>query len=139
MASPNEDIPNSIKKLSFAHLVGCINRLVNRHFESQLKGMNVSRPQLLVLMGIYKHEGQQQNTLARSLSMEKAPLGVVVNELEKAGWIKRHSNPEDRRAKQLFLTDRCRLQLISVGKIYAELHINILTNIKSPQRQHFIE
>lgn len=137
--SPSEDAPDSIEKLPFAHLVGCINRLINRHFESQLKEIGVSRPQWLVLTGIHKYEGQQQNTLAKALSMEKAPLGVVVDELEKAGWVKRCPHPEDRRAKQLFLTDGCRQQLAFVKKIYAKLHLDILANIKPTQRQNFIQ
>lgn len=139
LASPAEALPDSIEKLPFAHLVGCINRLINRHFESQLKDIGVSRPQWLVLTGIHKHEGQQQNALAKALSMEKAPLGVVVDELEQAGWVKRCPHPEDRRAKQLFLTDGCRQQLVSVKKIYENLHLDILANIKPTQRQSFIQ
>jgi MarR family transcriptional regulator for hemolysin len=128
---------DSIEQLQFSQLLGCISRLNSRRFESQLKDIGFTRPQWLVLTGIYKHEGLQQNAIAKALSMKKAPLGIVVDELEKSDWVKRCLHPEDRRAKQLFLTERCKLQLARLRDEFGKLHEDILPVINQTQRKKF--
>lgn len=45
-----------------------------------------------------------QRTLARTIALDTSTTGVVVDRLEARGWLERRMSPEDRRARQLFLT-----------------------------------
>ena len=38
--------------------------------------------------------------------MEKAPLGLALARLERAGWIKREPDPSDRRARRVYLLEK---------------------------------
>jgi DNA-binding MarR family transcriptional regulator len=108
--------------LSLMLLIGGISRLNSRHFDQQLKELGFTRSQWLVLDGISRREGVQQNALASSLNMRKAPLGVLVDELKRAGWVQRRVDPTDRRARQLFLSTQCQLQMESLHSSFADLH-----------------
>ncbi|MEH6570960.1 MAG: MarR family transcriptional regulator [Halioglobus sp.] len=116
-------------ELSFMHLVTCISRLNGRHFDQRLKALGFTRTQWLVLAGINASEGVQQNVLAQNLSMRKAPLGVLVDNLEQGRWVERRPHPQDRRAKQLFLSSRCTRQLESLSESFEALHLSTLQGI----------
>ena len=94
------DLP--IEEHTLMHLIGRISRLNRRHFDEELKVLGFTRAQWLVLARIKEREGIQQNLLAEALSMSKAPLGVLIDNLEVKGWVQREAKPRDRRAKQLF-------------------------------------
>ena len=120
---------------SFMHLVSCISRLNGRHFDQRLKALGFTRTQWLVLAGINANEGVQQNVLAQNLSMRKAPLGVLVDNLEQGCWVERRPHPQDRRAKQLFLSARCTQQLESLSESFEALHLTTLQGILEHQQK----
>ena len=128
------ELPTS--ELSFMHLVSCISRLNGRHFDQKLKTLGFTRTQWLVLAGINASEGVQQNVLAQRLSMRKAPLGVLIDNLEQGRWVERRPHPQDRRAKQLFLSAGCTRQLESLSESFEALHLTTLQGISEHHQRN---
>ena len=127
-------LPN-LDSLTSMHLIGVISRLNSRHFYSQLKQMGFTRSQWLVLVAIDRHEGLQQSELAQELNMRKAPLGVLVDDLEAGDWVERRIHPQDRRARTLHLTSACRRQLQSLGQTFENLHTRTVAGIGEHDRK----
>jgi MarR family transcriptional regulator for hemolysin len=123
------------QNLALMHLVIGTRRLFARHFDIQLKKLGFTRSQWLVLTAINQNQGVQQNTLASALHMQKAPLGVIVDELEKGGWVERRLHPSDRRARQLFLTTHCRQQWPVLAESYQLMHEKALQKVAENHRQ----
>jgi MarR family transcriptional regulator for hemolysin len=121
--------------LAMMHLIIGIGRLFARHFDIQLKELGFTRSQWLVLAAVNQNQGIQQNILARALHMQKAPLGAVVDELEKGDWVERRLHPEDRRARQLFLTSNCSAQWHVLAESYQKMHEKALLGVPQKQRQ----
>ena len=117
------------QSLALIHLISGISRLNSRHFDLQLKQIGFTRTQWLVMAAIGRREGWQQSELAQELNMAKAPLGVVIDELEAGNWVERRVHPTDRRARTLHLTAGCRRRLRSLEDSFERLHTRSLAGV----------
>ncbi|MCZ6831172.1 MAG: MarR family transcriptional regulator [Gammaproteobacteria bacterium] len=133
--SGTEPGPANSQALTLMHLISGISRLNSRLFNLQLKQIGFTRSQWLVMTAIGRREGWQQSQLAQELNMGKAPLGVLIDELEAGNWVQRRVHPQDRRARTLHLTRDCRRQLQSLGESFEELHTSALTGVAERERQ----
>jgi MarR family transcriptional regulator for hemolysin len=132
----HEDITAELptEALSFMHLVSCISRLNRRLFDKQLKQIGFTRTQWLVLAAIGDAEGLSQTALAQTLSMARAPLGVLIDDLEHGERVERQADPNDRRAKRLFLTRQCKKEFAALSASFDELHNQSLERISLQRR-----
>ena len=133
--NPRDFLPEG-EPLMLMHLITVISRLNSRRFDMQLRQLGFTRSLWLVLVAISKEEGTQQSQLARQLSMSKAPLGSLIDELESSGWVNRESHPQDRRAHSLQLSNRCKQQLKSLALEFEELHQHALEDVSTQQQIH---
>ena len=83
-------------------------RLMRRHFDERARAIGVTRPQWQVLTLVGKHEGINQGGVADLIEVEPITVGRMVDRLQESGLIERRSDPADRRAWRLFLTERGR-------------------------------
>lgn len=70
--------------------------------------IGVTRPQWRVLTTLNRHEGINQGRLAELLEVEPITLCRMIDRLAEAGHVERRRNPGDRRAWNIYLTDRSR-------------------------------
>ncbi len=122
-------------ELSLMHRVALISRLNRRHSDQQLKTLGFTRCQWLVLATVSAGEGLQQAALADMLHMQRAPLGVLVEELAGDGWIERRRDPDDGRAWQLFLSERCRQQWPALTDSYQAIHARAMAGLAPADRR----
>ena len=87
-------------------LISDITRLIRRTFDQRAKEIGVTRPQWRVLTMLMRHEGVNQSELAEMLELDAMTLCRMVDRLQEAQLIERRPDPGDRRAWQLYLTDK---------------------------------
>ena len=93
-------------KTSFGFLVTDVTRLMRKHFDRRAERFNLTRAQWRALKRLNHGEGMRQNELAEFLEMEPSAVGRVIDRLQKAGFVERRADPNDRRAWRLYLTAR---------------------------------
>ena len=93
-----------------------IHRLLTKAFESRIAGMGLTRPQWRVLITLRRDDGRTQTELADLVEMEKAPLGKILDKLEKGGWITRRGDPADRRARRVYCTAKIERHLTGIAE-----------------------
>ncbi|MBS6518335.1 MAG: MarR family transcriptional regulator [Clostridium sp.] len=71
---------------------------------AELKTLDLSVAQSIVLMGIFRYEGNNQKAVADALAMETSVLSRVLRELEKKGCVYKERDEENRRNYNLHLT-----------------------------------
>jgi len=120
--------------MTLMHLLTQIGRLFSRHFDEQLKQLGFTRSQWLVLASVHARQGIGQQELADSLSMQKAPLGALVNELERNHWVERRTDPADRRVRQLYLTEQCAARWPLLTQAYDAMHRKSIAGVSEAQR-----
>jgi DNA-binding MarR family transcriptional regulator len=72
----------------------------------RLRPLGLSAGQIPVLMLLYREQNIMQETLVRHYQIDKGTIARAVKKLEAAGFIRRITDPENRRAVRLFLTEK---------------------------------
>jgi DNA-binding MarR family transcriptional regulator len=78
-------------------LMADVTRLLRKGFDRKARAIGLTRPQWRVLVYIIQNEGLSQSALAKSLELERAPLGQLVKSLEAQGLVHRQRSDADQR------------------------------------------
>jgi DNA-binding MarR family transcriptional regulator len=89
-------------------MVADVTRLIRRSFDERARDIGVTRPQWRVLSVLLRNEGVNQGGLADLLEVEPITLCRMVDRLQEGDLVERRSDPADRRAWRLYLTDKAR-------------------------------
>lgn len=76
--------------------------------KAPLKEMQLSLPQLGLLLAVRRAPGIRVNELAQLLQLSAPTVSVGLRRLEDEGWVRREPDPEDKRSFQLYLTDKAK-------------------------------
>lgn len=92
----------------FAWTLHDVFRLFQRAWNRRLRdsGLGISPAQSRVLTEIYRQGGLTQTALAETIEMERAPLGRLLDRMEELGFVERKPDPEDRRVRLVFHTEK---------------------------------
>ncbi|WP_082649122.1 MarR family winged helix-turn-helix transcriptional regulator [Aurantimonas manganoxydans] len=83
-------------------------RLIRRRFEQESRDIAMTSAQLQIVARLTKNEGIGQAALAALLELEPMTVCRHVDRMVAAGLVERRQDPKDRRARQLFTTDKSR-------------------------------
>jgi MarR family transcriptional regulator, transcriptional regulator for hemolysin len=124
-----EDISSEL-----AFLLADCTRLYSTNLDRRLRsaGMTLSRSQWRVIAYLYRQDGITQTELADMLGIEKAPIGTLLEKLEKIQLIDRRCDSEDKRAKRVYITDAGR-KMMPLIREHADLLKTLVTEDISDQ------
>lgn len=83
-------------------------RQLRRLFDERVRGLGLTGPQARLLLSLQRNPHENQAYYAERLEIEPITLTRIIDRLEDAGWVERQSDPADRRARILHLTDKSR-------------------------------
>ena len=98
-------------------LIDAISAYNRRHVERKLRPLNMTYPQMAVLMLLHRTDGISQRELADLNETDTTNMMVICDSLEKRGWIKRVVHEHDRRIKRICLTEEGRKAYTAGQKI----------------------
>lgn len=98
----------------------------------------VTPVQYAALQVVGNQPGIDQRTLARSIALDTSTTGGVVDRLEARGWLERRLSPQDRRARQLFLTPGGEQGLADAVPAMLRAQERILDPLTERQRHEFM-
>lgn len=85
------------------------------------RGFDDIVPRHGVVLAYLRPEGIRATELARLSGQLKQVVGVIIDDLEKLGYVKRKPDPADRRAKLVVPTARGRRQMDAADAIMADI------------------
>lgn len=118
-------------------LLGDVARLIRRRFDERARAIGVTRPQWRVMLLLSRHEGATQGLLAELLEVEPITLCRMIDRLAEAGHVERRRDPADRRAWNIYLTDRARPLLEKLRAIGDDLVDDGLAGLGVEERTAF--
>jgi DNA-binding MarR family transcriptional regulator len=77
-------------------------------FKEEFDNYDLTPQQFGLLAFLWIEDGLSQTELSVRSQIDRTTMGGIVDRLEKEGLVERCHHPEDRRAYQVFLTDRGR-------------------------------
>jgi len=101
-------MPPHSQKREFAFLLNDVARLLRTYANYRAAQFGITRAQWAVLVRVDREEGLNQSELADTLDLQPITLTRLLDKLCDSGLIERRPDPDDRRAKRLFLTPAAR-------------------------------
>jgi MarR family transcriptional regulator, transcriptional regulator for hemolysin len=112
-----------------AFLISDLARLLKTYVDQQARRYGMTRAQWQVLSRLERCEGLKQSELAEMLDLQPITLTRLVDRLCDNGLIERRPDPNDRRAKRLFLTKEARPLMDRIAVLGEEVMGNVLAGI----------
>jgi MarR family transcriptional regulator for hemolysin len=88
---------------SLGHLVSDVLRLLRRDFYSRASGPGLTPALTRLLFCVHRQPGARQSDLAALLDVTPVTLGRMIDRLVKRGYVRRRSDPSDRRVARVHL------------------------------------
>ncbi|MCB2068008.1 MAG: MarR family transcriptional regulator [Erythrobacter sp.] len=119
------------------YLLADNSRLARWAFDRRVRELGVTGPQARLLLTLDRTPGQNQGFYAERLEVEPITLCRMVDRLEEAGLIERHPDPNDRRARLLHTTPKCRKFLEQLQLALDELLDDMLAGLSADECAEF--
>lgn len=132
MASPNLD-----RNLGF--VLHDVARLLRKRFDQRARSLELTRAQWSVLAHLARYEGLNQTALAEILELEPITLVRLLDRLEGAGWVERRPDPNDRRARLLYLAEKAHPVLEKLRVLGAATREEAMAGLSEETREQLID
>ena len=86
--------------------VGMIERALDSISNIEFKDINLSNLQFLYVVRIYEHPVIIAEQLANLIKVDRTTLARAVRRLEKQGYVYRESDPDNKKIKHLYVTEK---------------------------------
>lgn len=120
---------------SLGFLLNDVARLIRRRFDERARVVGATRAQWKTLLVLSRNEGLNQGALADRLEVEPITLGRMIDRLEEAGLVERRSDPNDRRAWRIHLTDAAGPKIAKLQILADEMFEDILIGVSPGERE----
>ena len=121
-------LPRSLNR-EFAIVIKDVARMIQTYADHKANQFGITYAQWVVLARLDRFEGLKQSELAEMLDLQPITVTRLLDRLCESGMIERRSDPGDRRAKRLFLTDASRPLLERLGALGEDLMATALVGV----------
>jgi len=130
-------LPHSLNR-EFAFTLNDVARMLRTYADQKASQFGITRAQWVVLVRLDRFEGLKQSELADMLDLQPITLTRLLDRLCDCGLIERRSDPNDRRAKRLFLTAAARPLLERLGELGESLMAVALAGVEPESVERMI-
>ena len=123
---------------SFGFAIHDVARLLRLSFDRQAANTGLTRAQWSVLAHLHRGNGVQQKTLAKVMEITPITLARHLDRLEVEAWIERRDDPEDRRAKRVFLNPKASPMIEMLSTLGQSVRAQAMTGISSADEELFM-
>jgi MarR family transcriptional regulator for hemolysin len=82
--------------------------------------------------------GMTQVRLANLMEVEPITLSRYLDRMEANGWLERRNDPQDRRVKRLFLTEKAMPELEAIKKLRDEVVVTAVAAVPDEHKALFV-
>lgn len=122
-------MPYRSQNLEIIFTISDVGRLLRTYADQKARLHGTTRAQWAVLLRLERREGLKQSDLAEDLDIQPITLTRLVDRLCDNGLIERRPDPNDRRAKRLYLTPAARPLLDHIATEIDELAETVLAGV----------
>ena len=100
-------------------------RALARRFDEALRPVGLNNGQFSMLMSLNRPQPATMSSVANLLAMDRTTLTAALKTLERRGLVIVAPDPEDRRSRQLSLTEEGRAALAAAVPIWELAHVEL--------------
>jgi MarR family transcriptional regulator, transcriptional regulator for hemolysin len=122
-------MPHRSQNREILFVISDVARLLRTSADQKARVLGMTRAQWAVLLKLERYEGLNQSDFAEHLDIQPITLTRLVDRLCESGLIERRPDPNDRRAKQLYLTPAARPLLDRISTQVGEIAETVLAGV----------
>ena len=122
-------MPHRSQNREILFVISDVARLLRTYADQKARVLGMTRAQWAVLLKLERYEGLNQSDFAEHLDIQPITLTRLVDRLCESGLIERRPDPNDRRAKQLYLTPAARPLLDRLSTQVGEIAETVLAGV----------
>jgi MarR family transcriptional regulator, transcriptional regulator for hemolysin len=111
-----------------------VTRQYTRCFEERAADLSLTLAQCKALSYLEDNEGVSQKRLAELTELDPMSLVRILDRMEADGWVERRSDPQDRRARSLWLTSKAKPILAHIAALVKETRAEALHGLSEEER-----
>lgn len=115
-----------------------VTRLMRREFIKRAKFVGLTQAQWLALAYLSRNQGINQTNLADMLDVRPITLARLIDKLEENGLVCRQTDPDDRRAFRLYLTDAAQPVIKQIWQYAAQIREKALEGLDDGSREQLL-
>ena len=108
-------------------------------FVQETEAHGITPVQYAALQAVANTPGIDQKTLAHGIGFDTSTIGGVLDRLQARGLLERHMSPDDRRVRQLRVTDAGHALLREILPDMLRAQQRMLEPLPEPQREQFMQ
>ena len=122
----------------FAFCLNDVARMIKTYADQQIRQFGMTRAQWAVLARLEACEGLKQSELAEMLDIQPITLTRLVDRMCDNGLIERRSDPDDRRAKRLYLMPAARPLMERLSVLGRRILTEVLANVDRAEVERMV-
>lgn len=124
---------------SVGFTLSSLGHAVARRFHATLEPLALEPREFALLRAVAPAEGASQQAIGERLQIPPSRMVAFVDALEQRGLLERRANPDDRRARALYLTEQGRAVLQSAFELASELERHLCAQLTAAERELLLE
>lgn len=116
-----------------------LHRLYMTHIAQGLQEYQIGSGQIMFLLELYFADGVRQEDLSALLNIDGANTTRAIRKLESEGYVKRKPDPNDKRARRIFLTEKAELIKPSIFSLIQGWEEQLVSSLSEPEQKLFLE
>jgi len=126
------------KLQNFGFLLKDVSRRYVERFEEHARSLSLTLMQCKALVRLEREEGVSQARLAELVGVDAMAMVRLVDRMEEDDLIERRIDPDDRRARRLFLTPKSRPMLEEIWRLAALVRTEMFAGVSRADRECFM-
>jgi MarR family transcriptional regulator, transcriptional regulator for hemolysin len=131
-------MPQQPLQREIAFTIMDVARMLRTYADQRARQFGISRAQWAVLIRIDRTEGLKQSELAEILDLQPISLTRLLDRLADSGLIERRADPNDRRAKRLFLKPAARPMLEQLAELGKDTMATVLEGLEPKSNERLL-
>jgi DNA-binding MarR family transcriptional regulator len=127
------------RQRNFGFLLKDLTRRYVQRFEQRASELSLTLPQCKALVRLEKNEGASQARLAELADVEPMAMVRILDRMEADGLLERRPDPNDRRARCLFLTSKAKALLDDIWHLGDLTRAELFAGVSRPEREAFLD
>jgi DNA-binding MarR family transcriptional regulator len=116
-------------------LVVDVSRMIREDFRLRANHLKLSQPQWRVLLCVSRNPGITPKAMAEALEVSAVTITQSVDRLEKAGWLRKQRQADDRRWVKLYATKNAGPVVTELNEIGEEMRESMLESFSDRERK----
>jgi MarR family transcriptional regulator for hemolysin len=110
-------------------------RLLRQHLARTLRPVGVTPEQFYLLFRLHETDGATQADLVDKTLADRPNVSRLLAGMERAGWVTRRPDPDDKRARRVFLTDAGRERVAVLLELAVQERVRLFGGLDAEQLQ----